>query len=62
MDISSGDTGSGDYGVNLDAHATGNPTRKLSGGITVGHTMLIILVALGLLWLFGGKLLRTVRM
>lgn len=59
---SSGDSGSGEYGVNLDAHATGNPTPTIGGRVTVGHTWLIVAGALLLLWLFGGTILRAVRM
>jgi hypothetical protein len=61
---SSGDTGSGDTGVNLDAHVTGNPIRSGKGaaGATVGHTWIIIVAALALLWLLGGGVFRSIRM
>lgn len=61
---SSADTGSGDVGVNLHAHVTGNPIAGASGGAsaTIGHTWLILAVALGLLWLFGGGVFRSIRM
>ena len=60
---SSGDTGSGDLGVNLGAHMTGNPIRQSdSGNVTVGHTLVIIVGALLLLWLLGGVLFKSIRM
>lgn len=62
---SSGDTGSGEVGVDLDAHATGNPIRGANRGmasVTVGHTWLIIVLALGLLWLLGGHFFKAIRM
>jgi hypothetical protein len=64
MTPSTGDTGSGDLGVNLTAHATGNPTRAAGavGKVTVGHTWIIIVGALALLWLFGGGIFKSIRM
>jgi len=62
---SSGDTGSGELGINLDPHATGYPIRGAldrAGAVTSGHTWLIIVLALALLWLLGGGLFRSVRM
>lgn len=62
---SSADTGSGELGVDLNPHATGNPIRggaeKLAS-VTSGHTWLIIVAALGLLWLLGGGVFRGIRM
>lgn len=60
----SADTGSGDTGVNLNAHATGNPFPQgsVSGSITVGHTWVIIVGALALLWFLGGFTFKSVRM
>ena len=58
---SSGDSGSGEYGVNLDAHSTGNPIRNISGSVTVGHTVVIIIGGLALLWIIG-FLFRNIRM
>lgn len=59
----SGDTGSGDTGVDLSGHVTGNPIRAgVGGSVTVGHTWFIIVGALILLWLFGGVLFRHIRM
>lgn len=58
----SGDTGSGELGVNLDAHIGGNPIRRGHAPVTVGHTWLIIIIALVLLWLFGGKIFKSIRM
>jgi len=59
----SADTGSGQVGANLDAHATGNPVAVGgSGSVTVGHTWLIVIGALALLWLLGGVVFKSVRM
>jgi hypothetical protein len=64
MAQSSGDTGSGAVGVNLNAHATGNgtPAAAVSANVTVGHTWVIIVGALALLWLFGGGVFKSIRM
>lgn len=51
--VTSGDTGSGDRGVNLDPHVTGNPFGSGGASITVGHTWIIIVGAMVLLWLLG---------
>lgn len=58
---SSGDSGSGDTGVNLDPHITGNPIGKGIGSVTVGHTWAIIVGALVLLWLYA-VVFRNIRM
>jgi len=62
---SSADTGSGEVGVDLNPHATGNPIRggadKLAA-VTSGHTWLIIVGALALLWLLGGGVFKSIRM
>lgn len=58
---SSGDSGSGDTGVNLDPHITGNPISRGIGSVTVGHTWLIIVAALVLLWLYAVAF-RKIRM
>lgn len=58
---STGDSGSGESGVNLDAHETGNPiAHGLTANVTVGHTWLIIVGALVLLWFlaYGFKSIR----
>lgn len=64
MTQSSGDTGSGAVGVNLAAHATGNPmaVSGISANVTVGHTWLIIVGALAILWLLGAGVFRSIRM
>lgn len=60
---SSGDTGSGEVGVNLGAHATGNPIPSgISGLVSSGHTWLIIALALGLLWALGKGVFKSARM
>jgi hypothetical protein len=59
---SSGDTGSGDLGVNLGAHMTGNPIRHGQAAPTVLHTWLIVVGALLLLWLLGGYVFKSIRM
>lgn len=65
MNQSSADTGSGELGVDLGPHATGNPIRgggeKLAA-VTSGHTWLIIVLALAALWLLGGGVFRSLRM
>lgn len=61
----SGDTGSGETGVNLGAHATGNPfpdSFTATANVTVAHTWLIPIVALVLLWLLGGVAFKGIRM
>lgn len=57
----SGDTGSGDIGVNLDPHVTGNPIANTSGNVTVGHTWVIIVGAVVLLWALAYAF-RNIRM
>lgn len=59
-----GETGSGAVGVNLAPHLTGNPMDQtgVNPQVTVGHTWLIIVIALGLLWLLGAGVFRSVRM
>lgn len=60
---SSADTGSGDVGNALGAHATGDPiARNVQKAPTVGHTWLIIAAALGLLWFLGGIGFKSIRM
>lgn len=62
---SSGDSGSGELGINLDPHATGNPIRGAgarTASVTSGHTWLIIVGALIVLWLLGGGAFRSIRM
>ena len=53
-------------GVNLDSHLTGEPGERLTGSasanVTVGHTWLIVVAALVLLWLFGGAIFKKIRM
>ena len=61
----SGDTGSGETGVSLGAHATGNPFDsgfQASANVTVVHTWLIVVVALVALWLLGGVAFKGIRM
>lgn len=53
-------------GVEIGGHATGNPFPGGAAGfeanVTVGHTWLIIALALGVLWLLGGGVFRKIRM
>lgn len=60
----SSDSGSGREGVNLSAHITGDPASVTGFGAnaTAGHTWLIIIVALAILWLFGGVIFKSIRM
>lgn len=62
MYTSSGDTGSGETGVNLNAHATGDPIPKGSALVTSGHTWLIVVGALLVLWLLGKGVFKGIRM
>lgn len=62
MYASSGDTGSGETGINLDAHVTGNPIARGGAMVSAGHTWIIIAGALLLLWLFGKGVFKSVRM
>lgn len=59
---SSADVGSdGD----LSPHITGNPItggRLGNATFTIGHTWLIIVGALVLLWLMGGVMFKSIRM
>lgn len=51
--------------INLDAHVSGNPIAGTAGAganVTVGHTVVLILGALALLWLFGGAVFKSIRM
>lgn len=62
---SSGDTGSGETGVNLAGHVTGNPLPEsvsASANVTIAHTWVIIVLALALLWLLGGVAFKGIRM
>lgn len=53
-------------GVNLDAHLTGDPIPSITGSaaanVTVAHTWLIVVVALVMLWIFGGAIFKNIRM
>lgn len=53
-------------GVEIGGHATGNPFPGGAAGfdanITVGHTWLIVAMALALLWLLGAGVFRGIRM
>lgn len=65
MHQSSADTGSGDTGVNLSAHFTGDPIPQSFGAganVTVAHTWLIVVAALVLLWVLGGGIFKSIRM
>lgn len=57
-------TGSRQTGVNLNAHVTGDPIRNVTAGgtVTVGHTVLIVIAFLAVLWLLGIGPLKSVRM
>jgi len=61
----SSDTGSGETGVSLGGHLSGNPLPEsisASANVTIAHTWLIIVVALALLWLLGGVAFKGIRM
>lgn len=53
---SSGDSGSGEFGVTLPG------IGATSGSVTVHHTVLILLVCLVALWLLGGVAFKSIRM
>ena len=49
-------------GIDLSSHSTGDPfPRVLSGGVTVGHTWLILVLILVVLWMLGFSF-RSVRL
>jgi len=48
--------------ANLNAHITGNPFGVGKGSVTVGHTWIIIIGAIVILWLLGGGMFRRIRM
>ncbi len=60
---SSGDTGSGDVGLDLQSHITGNPLGhgSVRANVTVGHTVFIVAGGLVGLWALAW-LFRHVRM
>lgn len=55
---------SDDSGVHLEAHATGSPfpSAKVGGSVTVGHTVLLMLLFLVILWTLGLGPLKKIRM
>ena len=55
---SSGDTGSGAVGVTMN----GAPVTAPVAPVTVGHTWVIIVGAIALLWLLGGFAFKSIRM
>lgn len=57
LSMSSGDTGSGETGVQLNGAAGG-----LGANVTVGHTLLLVIGALVLLWLLGAVVFKSIRM
>lgn len=54
MPISTGDSGSAQYGVSL-------PGGNVSGQVTVHHTVAIVLACLLGLWFLGGVVFKGVR-
>lgn len=41
-------------GIDTSSHSTGNPIPQLlGGGVTVGHTVLILVALLALLWVLA---------
>jgi hypothetical protein len=63
--MSSADTGSGETGIGLAGHLTGNPLPEsisASANVTIAHTWFIVVIALILLWLFGGAIFKNIRM
>lgn len=55
---------SDDAGIHLEAHATGSPIpgARVGAAVTVGHTMVIILLLLVVLWVLGVGPLKKIRM
>ena len=48
-------------GIDTSAHSTGNPIPQLlGGGVTVGHTAVILVALLAVLWALG-FVFRNVR-
>lgn len=58
MPRTDGDSGSAEFGVTLP----GGNSAGLKGEYTVHHTVFILLLILGLLWLLGGVVFRGIRM
>lgn len=59
MPQSTGDSGSAEFGVTLPG---GGRTAGVTGQVTLGHTVLILVVCLVLLWALGGGVFRGIRM
>ena len=59
MSMTSGDTGSGQTGVTLTGTA---PGASVGASVTVGHTLLLILGAVLVLWLLGAVVFKSIRM
>ena len=59
MSMTSGDTGSGQTGVTLSGTV---PGAGFGANVTVGHTVLLILGAVALLWLLGSVVFKSIRM
>jgi hypothetical protein len=57
--MTSGDTGSGQTGVTLTGAV---PGAGFGANVTVGHTLLLILGAVLLLWLLGAVVFKSIRM
>lgn len=54
-----GDTGTAAF----EGHVNGNPVPvATSAAITVGHTWVIIVLALAILWLLGAGVFKSIRM
>ncbi len=56
---STGDSGSAALGITLPG---GGKPADATAPVTVGHTWVIIVGALALLWILGGTVFRTIRM
>ena len=59
MSMTSGDTGSGQTGVTLTGAL---PGAGFGANVTVGHTIVLILGAVFLLWLLGAVIFKSIRM
>jgi len=63
MDGSYASDGDGHPDINLSSHTTGDPFGTAPKAIvSVGHTWLIVVVALALLWLLGAGVFKGIRM
>lgn len=63
MALSNANDSGGSDGVDVSSHITGDPfSVQVGATATSGHTWIIVVGALVLLWLLGGFFFRSIRM